>query len=52
MSSYATTEAKLYIYEVGRTNAILQTDDETSIKAAAKELARHISGLTVRTAPT
>ena len=37
---------------MGRTNAILQTDDETSIKALTKELARQISGLTVRVAPT
>ena len=44
--------AKSFLYEVGRTNAILQTDDETSIKALTKELARQISGLTVRVAPT
>ena len=52
INSYAITEAKRFLYDVGRTNAILQTDDETSIKALTKELARQISGLTVRVAPT
>ena len=52
MNHYAVTEAKRFLYEVGRTNAILQTDDESSIKAIAKELARQVSGLTVRTAHT
>ena len=52
MRSYDTTQAKLFLYEVGRTNAILHTDDDTSIRAVAKELARQISGRSVRTAPT
>ena len=52
MNSYAITEAKRFLYEAGRTNAILQTGDETSMKAVAKELARQVSGLSVHTAPT
>ena len=31
-NSHAVTEAKRFLYELGRTNAILQTDDETPIK--------------------
>ena len=51
VSSYAIAEANIFLYEVGRTNAILQTDDETSTKALTKELARQICGLAVRVAP-
>ena len=52
MSSYATTEAKRFLYEVGRANAILQTDDETTIKAVAEGVDNKISGRSVRAAPT
>ena len=48
VSSYAITEAKRLLYEVGKSNAISQTDDEAYIKAAAEELARQINGLSVR----
>ena len=36
MISYATTETKRFLYEVGRANATLQADDETCVKAMAK----------------
>ena len=51
-SSYAITEAKRFLYEVGKANAISQTDAEASIKAAAEELARQMNGLSVRAAHT
>ena len=48
----STSELKRFIYETGRTQAIIQTDDEASIKAVAKNLIRELGGLSFRKAPT
>ena len=48
---YVNTELKRFIYETGRTQAIMQTDDEASIKAVAKNLIRELGGLSFRKAP-
>ena len=52
INSYATTETKRFLYDVGRTNAILQTYAEALIQAASKELDRHINDLSMRIAHT
>ena len=51
-SRYAVTELKRFIYETGRTQAILQCDDESSIKALLKTVISEIGGLAMRVAPT
>ena len=52
VTPYAITELKRFIYETGRTQAILQCDRESSIMNLLKEVAKDIGGLTVRYIPT
>ena len=52
VNRYGLTELKRFIYEPGRTQAILQCDDESSIKAIRRVALKDIEGLTGRLAPT
>ena len=49
---YEYTELKRCIYEPGRTQAILQCDDENAIKAVRRAASQDAGGLTGRLAPT
>ena len=51
VNRYGRTELKRFIYETGRTQAILQRDDENSIKAIRRATIKDIEGLTGRLAP-
>ena len=46
------TELERFIYDERRTQAILQCDDENSIKARRRAAIKHIEGFTGRLAPT
>ena len=46
------TELKRFIYETGRTQAILQCDDADAITAVRRAASQDIGGLTGRLAPT
>ena len=48
---YSVLELKRFIYECGRTAALIQCDEEPSIKAIVKTLLREMGGLSMRTAP-
>ena len=52
VNRYGLTELKRFIYETGRTQAILQCDDENAIKAVRRAAIQDIGGLTGRLAPT
>ena len=52
LNRYAITEFKRFIFESGRTYAIVQTDDESSIKAMIRGSVRELSGSSIRNAPT
>ena len=52
VTPYAITELKRFIYETGRTHAILQCDRESTVMNLLQEVAKDIGGLTVRYIPT
>ena len=52
VNRYGLTEFKRSIYEAGRTQAIIQCDDEHSVKAIRRATIQEIKGLTGRRAPT
>jgi hypothetical protein len=52
VNRYGLTELKRFNYETGRTQAILQSDDENAIKAIRRVVVQDIGGLTGRLAPT
>ena len=52
VSRYGLTELKRFIYETGRTQAILQCDHANTIKAVRRVVVQDIGGLTGRLAPT
>ena len=52
VNRYGLTELKRFIYETGRTHAIIQCDDEHAIKAVRRVAIQDIRGLTGRLAPT
>ena len=51
VNRYGLTELKRFIYETGRTQAILQCDAENSIKANVRAVLKELGGLTFRVAP-
>ena len=51
ISRYAVVELTRFILETSRTQAIIQCDDEQTIKAIVKDVITDLGGLTVRTAP-
>lgn len=52
VNRYALTEFERFVFETGRTQAVIQCDDESSIKALARACSREVGGFTVRVAPT
>ena len=52
LNRYGIVELQRFIYELGRSTAIIQTDDEASIKVWSRALCREVPGLQKCTAPT
>ena len=52
LNRYAITELRRFIFEVGRSYATLQSDDENAIKAFVRAALKEVAGLSSRVAPT
>ena len=49
---HAVYELRQFLFEVGRTHGIIQTDQEPAVMDLARSVAKELPGLTVRASPT